>query len=387
MLAIRLGDGPVLRLHDLPGAGRPLILLHGLGCASSSDYPTVARAPGLRKRRLLPAAGPARLWPRPPLDLLLQRADHATVVLGVLDRLRLDRCDVYGHSMGGTVAIILAAIDPARIAHLVLSEPNLDPGGGVFSRAISQQSEEEYVRLGHEATLASASASGNLPWAGTLRASDPVAVHRSAASLVRGADPSWRDILCRLAMRRTVLFGDRSLPDPDYLRLPGLGIDVRVVENAGHSMAWDNPAGLGRAIAASCGERVAFLLHPSFPLPPPTLPPLPSIVPPLPSPPPLLYLLSFLPPPFPLPPPPSPPPLLPPSNNFSPFPSFPPPHPLLPSLLSLAFGSPLITRFHPCPLGGVRPPSPPLGRSPPPSFLGWAKGFWWVGSELTSPFP
>ncbi|SUX53966.1 hypothetical protein [Chromobacterium vaccinii] len=29
----------MLRCHDIPGHGAPLIMLHGLGCASSFDYP------------------------------------------------------------------------------------------------------------------------------------------------------------------------------------------------------------------------------------------------------------------------------------------------------------------------------------------------------------
>ncbi|VEB43784.1 Uncharacterised protein [Chromobacterium violaceum] len=43
-----------LRYHDIPGHGVPLIMLHGLGCASSFDYP-----------RLLPnrvSPGAARYW-------------------------------------------------------------------------------------------------------------------------------------------------------------------------------------------------------------------------------------------------------------------------------------------------------------------------------------
>lgn len=40
-----------IRFHELPGAGAPLVIVHGLGCASSCDYPAVARAPSLASRR------------------------------------------------------------------------------------------------------------------------------------------------------------------------------------------------------------------------------------------------------------------------------------------------------------------------------------------------
>jgi len=31
-----------IRYHDLPGEGVPIVFIHGLGCASSMDYPYVA---------------------------------------------------------------------------------------------------------------------------------------------------------------------------------------------------------------------------------------------------------------------------------------------------------------------------------------------------------
>jgi len=52
-------------------------------------------------------------------------------------------------------------------------------------------------------------------------------------------------------MPRTVIFGARSLPDPDAERLKELGVAVRVVPDCGHAMAWENPAGLAAAIRAS----------------------------------------------------------------------------------------------------------------------------------------
>jgi pimeloyl-ACP methyl ester carboxylesterase len=85
----------------------------------------------------------------------------------------------------------------------------------------------------------------------TLLVSSPLAVHRGATSLVRGGSPSWRAQLDALAMPRTVIFGARSLPDPDTERLPMTGIAVRIVADAGHSMMWENPSGFAEAIRAA----------------------------------------------------------------------------------------------------------------------------------------
>jgi pimeloyl-ACP methyl ester carboxylesterase len=81
--------------------------------------------------------------------------------------------------------------------------------------------------------------------------SSPLAVHRGATSLVRGGSPSWREQLEALTIPRTVIFGSKSLPDPDTERLSNLGITVRVVQDAGHSMIWENPSGYAEAVRAS----------------------------------------------------------------------------------------------------------------------------------------
>lgn len=176
---------------------------------------------------------------------------HADVVAAIVRQLDLGALDLFGHSMGGSIAIVAAAQLDDRVRALILSEPNLDAGGGTFSRAIAAQSEEGYSRSGHRETVRSASAAGNLVWSGSLAVTSPVAAHRGAVSLVRGGAPSWRSTLEQLAMRRTVLFGERSLPDDDTARLPRCGIDVAVVAEAGHSMAWENPDSLASAIAAA----------------------------------------------------------------------------------------------------------------------------------------
>jgi pimeloyl-ACP methyl ester carboxylesterase len=85
-----------------------------------------------------------------------------------------------------------------------------------------------------------------------MAATAPFAAHRAAISLVEGASPSWRQQLLALDVPRTVLFGARSLPDPDAGSLPASGVGVAIVPDAGHSMAWENPSALAQAIAHAC---------------------------------------------------------------------------------------------------------------------------------------
>jgi pimeloyl-ACP methyl ester carboxylesterase len=251
MKSHKLADGAyALCYHDLPGHGKPLLFIHGLGCASSCDYPAVAAAPALAGRHsvLIDLLGTA--FSDRPIEFPYTVEAHAQTIAQLVIDKGWQSVDLFGHSMGGAVAISTASLLKERIAHLVLAEPNLDSGGGFFSRKVAAWREDEYVARGHADTVAEAIAQGNQIWASSLNVSAPYAVHRAACSLMHGGEASsWRGSLYAFAMPRTVIFGEKSLPDVDYDKLPGAGVAVSVVANAGHSLALDNPPGLAAAIA------------------------------------------------------------------------------------------------------------------------------------------
>ena len=248
MQTLRLPDGIHLRYHDLPGTGVPLVFVHGLGCASSCDYPAVARSAALAGRRVVLLDLPGYGFSDKPVSFGYGIAAHAAAVGALVRHLGVDVVDLFGHSMGGAVAIATAAAPDTCVRRLVLSEPNLDAGGGVFSRAIAAVPEADYVGHGHAADIRAAAADSPA-WSASLAVAAPWAVHRDAVSLVAGSTPSWRELLLGLALPRTVIFGSLSLPDDDHASLPAQGVRVDVVPDAGHSMAVENPDGLAQAIA------------------------------------------------------------------------------------------------------------------------------------------
>jgi pimeloyl-ACP methyl ester carboxylesterase len=253
MRAIRLSLGVDIRLHDLAGDGPPLVFVHGLGCSSSCDFVAVARAPVLRGRRILLVDLLGYGYSDKPASFSYGVDAHASVVCELLDLLEIGQADLFGHSMGGAIAIMVATRRRELLRRMILSEPNLDSGGGAFSRSIAARTERDYISSGHAADIRDAMASGYTAWAGSMALASPLAVHRDATSLVRGTDPSWRTQLLGFTGPRTVLFGERTLPDKDYALLPAHGIDVDVVPAAGHAMATDNPSGLAIAIARALG--------------------------------------------------------------------------------------------------------------------------------------
>jgi pimeloyl-ACP methyl ester carboxylesterase len=225
-----------------------LIFIHGLGCSSSCDYPSVASDPALVGRRILLVDLLGSGFSDRPADFSYTASAHARTISALVHHLGLESIDLFGHSMGGSVGIAAAGLLSGRVRRLVLSEPNLDPGGGFFSRRIAEMPETDYVAHGHDDLVRASRSEGNELWAASLSISAAYAVHRGATSLIAGSSPTWREQLYALTAPKTVIFGSMSLPDPETEKLAQQGVTVEIVPDAGHSMAWENPTGLAAAI-------------------------------------------------------------------------------------------------------------------------------------------
>ncbi len=114
------------------GAGVPTVLaIHGITSSHRAWAPMARQLPDVRiVAPDLRGRGGSRALPGP-----YGMARHADDVAALLDELGVDRCVVVGHSMGGYVAVTLAARHPERVAGLVLvdgglplkGDPSLDP--------------------------------------------------------------------------------------------------------------------------------------------------------------------------------------------------------------------------------------------------------------------
>ncbi len=244
-----------LHYHDLPGTAPALIMLHGLGSASSSWYPQAARHPHLRHHQCVLVDLLGFGFSDRPQAYTYSMESQAESVAALLDHLALSRTILIGHSMAGAIAILLAEARPDLVSHLVVAEGNLDSGPGFISSRIVSVSEDDFADRKHAVFVQQMHAAGYHDYAGSLRASDSRALHRSAVSLVAPRSPSYRDRLYQLKTARTFLFGERTLPHPDERALRDAGIDVRVVPAAGHDMMADNADGFAAVVAASIAER------------------------------------------------------------------------------------------------------------------------------------
>jgi len=238
-----------LRYHDLPGDDPTLVFLHGLGSASSSYFPRAAAHPRLRDRRVLLIDLLGYGYSDRPAAFDYSMEAQTKVVVALLRSLRISHCALVGHSMGGSIAILIAAAVEGLVDRLIVAEGNLDPGPGAVSGPITSMTEAEFVRRGYATFVDGIQAAGFPEYAGTLRACDPAALHRSAVSLIAPRRPTYREQLARLEMPRTYIYGDKNVPNPDVKRLISDGIVVRALAESGHDMLVDNPDGFAAIVA------------------------------------------------------------------------------------------------------------------------------------------
>ena len=105
------------------GAGRAVVMIHGLGATKVSFLPTLAAlAPHRRAIAVdLPGFGDSEKPIQVPYDALY----FAETMTALLDALEIDRADFVGNSMGGRVAIEVGLRAPERVRRIALLAPSL----------------------------------------------------------------------------------------------------------------------------------------------------------------------------------------------------------------------------------------------------------------------
>lgn len=239
--------GCVVRWLDLPGDGVPLVFVHGLGCASSYEYPRVVCDKNFQGRRAILIDLPGYGYSEKPKAFGYSISEQARVVVELLAHLQLKDFFLYGHSMGGSIAIE-AATQLDGLRGLIVSEPNFRPDGGFFSRQICRFDEETYIARVHALMMHN----HNNPWTGSLSIAAPWAVWRGASSLIIGNH--WLEMFIELTKPTCLLFGEKSLPDADFTQLRAMGIGTVELADCGHNMSWENPSAFAAALAAFCAD-------------------------------------------------------------------------------------------------------------------------------------
>lgn len=235
----------------------PLVFLHGLGDSAIMTFERIARHPALAGRSSLLIDLPGFGFGHAPDDWSGTMEDHARAVAALMDHLGTRGSTIVGHSMGGSLALLVADGRPDLVARLVLAEPLLVRAQSELGKAIARRPEPAFVDRGYamlelatrrRAARGDDSARGFLQ---PLRRANPTVLHRSATSLLATSSPSYLKILEKLPIPRTLLIGARTTAD---LAFVPEDVRVRRIADAGHSMMSEQPEAFALAIAESVGD-------------------------------------------------------------------------------------------------------------------------------------
>lgn len=243
------GKGNCVRWTETAGDDPARVYVHGLGAASTVYHAHIAARPELAGRRSLFVDLPGHGISDRPEHFGYTLDDHADALAAALDEAGAIGAELIAHSMGGSVAIVLAHRRPDLVSRLVLTEANLDPRPPVAagSSGIASYEEDDYVNGGHARVLEKVGPQ----WAATMRLADPRALHRTATGLFRGSNPTMRRILEGLAIDRVYLQGALSGELKGREALEDAGVRVVTVPGAGHNIMFDDPAAFAAEIAGT----------------------------------------------------------------------------------------------------------------------------------------
>ncbi|MGL6210597.1 MAG: alpha/beta fold hydrolase [Paracoccaceae bacterium] len=242
-------DLPGIRLHyEIGGNGPPLILIAGMMSDSASWGPIVAP---LEQRFTVIRPDNRTCGRTVPQDAPAGLAEWAGDAVALLGHLRIARAHVAGHSLGGLIALQMAALAPARVDRLVLlatAPVRLQRNLAIFRHLLALRgpgmSPDLWLRglfpwLFHPATFddpgaIEAAVAQSLAYP---HAQPPAAMARQLAALEQ-ADVTMPDPL----PPTLAILGASDLLFPRHLVQDSLkGARIVEIANAAHSVHWDAP--------------------------------------------------------------------------------------------------------------------------------------------------
>lgn len=250
-----------IEYEDHGEGDRAFLLVHGF-TGSRDDFREVLPVLARRGRTLaldLRGHGGSTNPGAPEAYSLEQLRDD---VVGLLDHLGIERCDLLGHSMGGMVALRLVLEHPQRVASLVLMDTApgpIQPRAQWFEAAARVATEQGMSALyslfrrfaAHDPNRPPAAARvlerlGEDPWWERVRrkleAMDPVAFATLGPALA--AHESVEPRLAEIACPTTVVVGEQDVPflgPSDAMEAGIKGARKFVIADAAHSPQLESP--------------------------------------------------------------------------------------------------------------------------------------------------
>lgn len=248
MMSIQLKDGlheydivvENIRLNFLcdfkPEAENLMIFLHGLACSRDNFRHSLEYQYFANCSLFLPdLVGFGRS--SKPDQFSYTMEDQASLVERVMTQIPAVKLHVIAHSMGGAIALLFSPRIFERIHALANIEGNLiGEDCGMLSRGIADVSFQDYQMRGFEEHKTKYSDDSCLQFEKTI----PIAVHRSARSMVKWSDNGQLlEKFIRLPCKTCYFWGEKNHDMPILQRLHG--VETCMIHNSGHAMMVENP--------------------------------------------------------------------------------------------------------------------------------------------------
>jgi len=247
---VELGGLAVHAQTDGPPQGEAVLLLHSLG-TNLHVWDPQAAALARTHRVVRPDLRGHGLTEAPPGDYTMEML--ARDALGLLDALGIRRAHVCGVSIGGRIAMAMAAAVPDRVASLVLCDTALE-----FQPPDMWQQRMDAVARGGMAAVADAVMERwvidqSLPSSKGLRRmllrTDPAGYAGCAAAL---RDTRAADVAGRIGCPATVVVGDKDASTPpsaaQAVRDAIPGSELVTIADAAHIPTFEREAAVTRAL-------------------------------------------------------------------------------------------------------------------------------------------
>ncbi|MGB7624807.1 MAG: alpha/beta hydrolase [Terriglobia bacterium] len=243
-------------------AGSPVILIHGLGASTFSFRRNLVELSKHTRVIALDLKGFGLSKEYTDKDLSFKA--ESAIVVAFMDRLKIPRATLVGHSLGGTIAARVAALHPDRVDRLVL----IDSATLYITRPFATRLLRGRMLTGLAYQLAGPDRQRVRTlllksYADKSRVSDadvegyyfPFTIKNSAESLKRfltTTNPNENALFERIQAPTLILWGaEDSFIDPsvrDFLHRQIKNSTVKVIEGAGHALMEEKPEAVNREI-------------------------------------------------------------------------------------------------------------------------------------------
>jgi len=235
-----LVDIDELKIHFLcdynPSSNEVILFIHGLACSLDSyrnlfdkDY-----FPG-KSFLLVDLIGFGKSSKHQSFSYTME--DQAAIIEKLFSLLPEWNINIAAHSMGGALALLFSDDFYRRVKSFTNIEGNLiSEDCGIFSRGVANLTFDEYRNKLFKTQMIEFKEHPQLRFAETT----PVAVHKSAVSLVEWSDSGeLLNIFNSLTCKKCYIYGEENKNTPIINRLDL--IDKYVISSSGHGMMTENP--------------------------------------------------------------------------------------------------------------------------------------------------